>query len=103
MRIGSDEVVTVIVNHSEMGQGVYTSLPMLVAEELGCDWNKIRVEAAPVDQAYNHADWAIIQGTVAARASQASGNGCAGWARAPGKCCCCCSPLLERRESKLPR
>jgi isoquinoline 1-oxidoreductase subunit beta len=63
MRIGSDEVVTVIVNHSEMGQGVYTSLPMLVAEELGCDWKKIRVEAAPVDQAYNHADWAIMQGT----------------------------------------
>ena len=41
VRIGSDETVTIIVNHSEMGQGVYTSLPMLVAEELECDWSKI--------------------------------------------------------------
>ena len=34
VRIGTDERITVIVNHSEMGQGVYTSLPMLLAEEL---------------------------------------------------------------------
>ena len=37
VRIGTDERVTVIVNHSEMGQGVYTSLPMLLAEELDAD------------------------------------------------------------------
>jgi isoquinoline 1-oxidoreductase beta subunit len=54
VHIGTDGVVTLIVNKSEMGQGVYTSLPMLVAEELECDWNKIRVEAAPVDPVYNH-------------------------------------------------
>ncbi|HEY8133835.1 MAG TPA: molybdopterin cofactor-binding domain-containing protein, partial [Thermoanaerobaculia bacterium] len=54
IRIGTDDSVTVIVNHSEMGQGVYTALPMLVAEELDADWSKIRVEAAPVDAAYNH-------------------------------------------------
>ena len=54
IRIGSDATMTVIVNHSEMGQGVYTSLPMLVAEELEADWTKIRVEAAPVDPVYNH-------------------------------------------------
>jgi len=54
IRIGTDETITLIVNHSEMGQGVYTSLPMLMAEELECDWNKISVEAAPVDPAYNH-------------------------------------------------
>ena len=41
LRIGTDERVTVIVNHSEMGQGVYTALPMLLAEELDADWNKI--------------------------------------------------------------
>lgn len=54
IRIGADDTVTIIVNHSEMGQGVYTSLPMLVAEELEADWTKIRVESAPVDPVYNH-------------------------------------------------
>jgi isoquinoline 1-oxidoreductase beta subunit len=54
VRIGTDESVTVIAAHSEMGQGVYTSLPMLLNEELQADWSKIRVEPAPVDKAYNH-------------------------------------------------
>jgi len=54
VRIGTDESVTVISAHSEMGQGVYTSLPMLLNEELEADWSKIRVEAAPVDKVYNH-------------------------------------------------
>ena len=45
VRIGTDESVTVIAAHSEMGQGVYTSLPMLLNEELQADWSKIRVEA----------------------------------------------------------
>ena len=54
VRIGSDERVTVIVNHSEMGQGVYTSLPMLLAEELDADWSKVGFESAPVDPKYNH-------------------------------------------------
>jgi isoquinoline 1-oxidoreductase beta subunit len=54
VRIGTDESVTVISAHSEMGQGVYTSLPMLLNEELEADWSKIRVEPAPVDKVYNH-------------------------------------------------
>ena len=54
VRVGADDTVTIIVNHSEMGQGVYTSLPMLVNEELEADWAKVRFEAAPVDPAYNH-------------------------------------------------
>jgi len=62
IRIGTDDIVTIIVNKSEMGQGVYTSLPMLVAEELEVDWSKIRFEAAPVDPAYNHTQWGM-QGT----------------------------------------
>jgi isoquinoline 1-oxidoreductase beta subunit len=59
VRIGTDESVTVIVNKSEMGQGVYTSLPMLLAEELEADWNRIKVESAPVDAAYNHPAFGI--------------------------------------------
>src|SRR5207249_8824916 len=54
VRIGADERVTVIVNHSEMGQGVYTALPMLLAEELDADWSKVGFESAPVDPKYNH-------------------------------------------------
>jgi isoquinoline 1-oxidoreductase beta subunit len=54
LRIGTDERVTVIVNHSEMGQGVYTALPMLLADELDADWNKVGYESAPVDPKYNH-------------------------------------------------
>ncbi|CAN5655439.1 xanthine dehydrogenase family protein molybdopterin-binding subunit [soil metagenome] len=59
VRIGTDNIVTVIVNKSEMGQGVYTSLPMLVAEELEADWSRVRYEPAPVDAAYNHPDFGI--------------------------------------------
>jgi isoquinoline 1-oxidoreductase subunit beta len=54
VRIGTDDSVTVISAHSEMGQGIYTSLPMLLNEELEANWSNIRVEAAPVDKVYNH-------------------------------------------------
>jgi isoquinoline 1-oxidoreductase beta subunit len=59
VRIRADDSVTVIVNKSEMGQGVYTSLPMLLAEELEADWSKIKVESAPVDPAYAHPSFGI--------------------------------------------
>jgi len=52
VRIGSDDVVTLQVANSEMGQGVYTAIPMLLAEELECDWSRIQVEMAPADKAY---------------------------------------------------
>jgi isoquinoline 1-oxidoreductase subunit beta len=54
LHIGRDNVVTVFVNKAEMGQGVYTSIPMLVAEELECDWREVRVEPAPVAAVYNN-------------------------------------------------
>jgi isoquinoline 1-oxidoreductase beta subunit len=54
IRIAPDDSVTIVVNKSEMGQGVYTSLPMLINEELEADWSKIRVESAPVAAVYNH-------------------------------------------------
>ena len=54
LRIGPDESILVIVDRSEMGQGVATSLPMLLAEELEADWSKIRFEFAPADPKYNN-------------------------------------------------
>lgn len=63
IRVGTDDVITIIVNKSEMGQGVYTSLPMLIAEELECDLLKVKIQAASVDPAYNHTEWGPVQGT----------------------------------------
>lgn len=54
IRIAPDDSITIVVNKSEMGQGVYTSLPMLIAEELEAVWSRIRVESAPVAAVYNH-------------------------------------------------
>jgi len=54
LRIGTDDTVTVLLAHSEMGQGIWTTLPLLVAEELGCDWSKIRAEHAPAAPVYAH-------------------------------------------------
>jgi isoquinoline 1-oxidoreductase subunit beta len=54
IRIGRDNVVTIIVNKSEMGQGINTALPMLIAEELEVDLRRVKVQAAPVGAAYAH-------------------------------------------------
>jgi isoquinoline 1-oxidoreductase beta subunit len=64
LRIGRDNTVTVVVKHLEMGQGVYTGLPTLVAEELDAAWTQVRVEGAPADASrYNNLLWGPAQGT----------------------------------------
>ena len=55
VHIGKDNRVTLILGKSEMGQGVYTALPMILAEELSLDWRKVKVEQAPTNPAiYDH-------------------------------------------------
>jgi isoquinoline 1-oxidoreductase beta subunit len=64
VRIGEDDRVTVIIKHLEMGQGTYTGLATLVAEELDAAWSQIDVEGAPADAAiYNNLFWGKLQGT----------------------------------------
>ncbi len=64
VRIGTDGVVTVISKHLEMGQGTYTGLATIVAEELDAAWSQVRVEGAPADaQRYNNLLFGQFQGT----------------------------------------
>jgi isoquinoline 1-oxidoreductase beta subunit len=52
VRVSTDGSVTVVCGYSEMGQGVLTAVPQLVAEELDVDWSKVKVEQAPAGEAY---------------------------------------------------
>ena len=54
VHIANDNTITLISARSEMGQGVYTSLPMLIAEELGVDIKKIKVAIAPPNAVYTN-------------------------------------------------
>ncbi len=59
IRVAPDGSVTVLVGKSEMGQGIFTALGMLVSEELDADWTKVNVESAPADPAYGHTAYGI--------------------------------------------
>jgi isoquinoline 1-oxidoreductase subunit beta len=59
LRFGPDGTTTVILSHAEMGQGMWTGLVMLVAEELDLDWKGVKVEHAPAAPPYAHANYGI--------------------------------------------
>jgi isoquinoline 1-oxidoreductase beta subunit len=64
LRIGADDSVTVIAKHVEMGQGAYTGIATVVAEELDADWSRVRVESAPADaKRYANLAFGTMQGT----------------------------------------
>ena len=54
LKIGSDDKVTIMLSQLEMGQGVMTSMPMLVAEELDVNWTQIKTEWVPADPKYGN-------------------------------------------------
>ena len=59
LHIRSDNSIKVLLSHVEMGQGIWTTLTMLIAEELDADWKNITVEHAPADKAYAHTAWGM--------------------------------------------
>jgi isoquinoline 1-oxidoreductase beta subunit len=64
VRIGADNSITIISKHIEMGQGSYTGLATVLAEELDADWAQVRVESAPADATrYANLAFGKIQGT----------------------------------------
>jgi isoquinoline 1-oxidoreductase beta subunit len=64
VRIGADDSITIISKHIEMGQGSYTGLATILAEELDADWTQVRVESAPADASrYANLVFGKIQGT----------------------------------------
>jgi len=67
--VASDDTVTLYIHKAEMGQGTVTSLSMLLAEELECDWSRIRTEFPGVDRAYG-----AMQGVVGSQSIRTSYN-----------------------------
>jgi isoquinoline 1-oxidoreductase beta subunit len=61
VRIAADDSATIVLSMLEMGQGVMTSMPMLLAEELDLDWSKVKTEWAPADPRYGNPNFGGLQ------------------------------------------
>ena len=68
VHVAADNLVTLFIHKAEMGQGTVTSLSMLLAEELECDWTKIRTEFPVIDRAFGN------QGVVGSASIRTSWN-----------------------------
>jgi isoquinoline 1-oxidoreductase beta subunit len=71
IEIGVDNTITLIAPAAEMGQGTFTSLPMVIAEELDADWSKIKVVQAPAGKDYGNPLFGGAQVTGASRSARA--------------------------------
>ena len=70
--IGTDDLITLISPVSEMGQGVMTSIPLLIAEEMDADWQKVRIQQAPTDaKTYGNPKFGGIQTTGGSQSTRA--------------------------------
>jgi isoquinoline 1-oxidoreductase subunit beta len=70
IRITSDHSVRIMLSMLEMGQGVMTAMPMLVAEELDLDWNRITTEWAPADRRYGNPNFGGAQTTAGSNSTR---------------------------------
>jgi len=52
IHVGADDLATILIDKSEMGQSILTGLAMIAADELDCDWKKVRTEFAPAEKVY---------------------------------------------------
>jgi isoquinoline 1-oxidoreductase beta subunit len=62
IHVGADDLVTIYIDKSEMGQSILTGLAMIAADELDCDWKNVRTEFAPADKVYINPRFGV-QGT----------------------------------------
>ena len=77
LKIGTDGHVAVIVPQAEMGQGVWTALPQILADELGADWRTVSVEPAPISPVYANT---LLIGEAAEASMPEMLKGIGGWA-----------------------
>jgi len=54
VRIDPDNSVVIVVSQAEIGQGIATTMPAIIADELGADWSRVRFENSPTDPAYRN-------------------------------------------------
>ena len=73
VHVGADDLVTVLIDKSEMGQSILTGLAMIAADELDCDWSKVRTEFAPADKVYTNPRFGV-QGTGGSSGTPTSWN-----------------------------
>jgi len=97
LQIGEDDGITIITPAVEMGQGGHTSMPMIIMEELGGNWGRLRVADAPAAAIYNNPLFGL-QATVGSFRSAAGTWSCGGLARPRESCCC----RQLRRTGKCP-
>src|ERR1700687_993633 len=71
IHVGTDDLVTILIDKSEMGQSILTGLAMIAAEELECDWKKVRTEFAPAEKVYFNPQFGV-QGTGGSSATRTS-------------------------------
>jgi len=81
VKIDSDGVITIYASKPEMGQGIRTSLPMIIAEEMGAKWEDVLVEQAPID-----AERFGNQSAGGPQRFPAAFNRCDRWVRPPKPC-----------------